>query len=63
MPDASNSESKEKSGGDSGDSASADVEPQTRCAIWTNLLAFVLFTSVAIAHSYVSTQISKEFET
>ena len=54
MPDASNSESKELDG-DEGDLEHREVEPKTKCAIWTNLLAFTLFTFVAIAHAYVNT--------
>ena len=40
-----------------------EVEPKSGWVIWLNILCFGLFTSVALAHSYLNTQISKEYET
>ena len=42
---------------------SREIEPKSDLVIVINLLAFGLFTTVALLHSFVSTQIHREYET
>lgn len=61
-PSSSSANQKEAKVATSSD-RSREIEPKSDLVILTNLFAFGLFTSVALIHSFVSTQIHKEYET